>query len=195
MLEKNLASAVKQARARLGLTQQALALASGLSRQTIAQVESGTFSDLGVRKLERMLSVLGMSLAVAGAREARAGGTARVSGAGARSRLGRLLAGRALERRRRALALAGRTLGALRRQGAVARIVGSLAKGNFRADSDVDYLVEDRGGLAESRITAIVEASMKGFPFDVAFADRADPRLLELMREEARHGSPAVRAA
>lgn len=64
------AAAVRQARLRLGLTQQRLALACGLSRQTIAQVESATFSDLGVRKVDRMLAVLGLSLGIAGGSEA-----------------------------------------------------------------------------------------------------------------------------
>jgi transcriptional regulator with XRE-family HTH domain len=189
MFAPEFAAAVKRVRVRLNLTQQALALASGLSRQTVAQVESGAFSDLGVRKVERMLSVLGLSLAIAEGPD----GIAPVRGAG--SRLGRLLAGRALERRRRALALAARTLQALGREGVSACIVGSLAKGTFRAGSDVDYLVEDRGGVPESRVMAIVEASMKGFAFDVTFADRADPRLLAMMREEARGGTPAVRPA
>jgi len=74
-------------------------------------------------------------------------------------------------------------------------IVGSLSKGGFRADSDVDYLIENRGGVAESRVMAIAEATMQGFPFDVTFADRADPKLLAMMREEARRGAPAVRPA
>jgi predicted nucleotidyltransferase len=73
--------------------------------------------------------------------------------------------------------------------------VGSLAKGKFRADSDVDFLVEDRAGLTESRIVGIVERSMAGFPFDVAFAERMDPRLLAIVRKEARGDASAVRAA
>ena len=193
MLADELSVAVKRERTRLGLTQQALALACGLSRQTVAQVESGTFSDLGVRKVERMLSVLGLSLAILGAGKAGADGIAQSRGDG--SRLGRLLAERALERRQRALVLAAQTLGELRKRGVSARIVGSLAKGTFRADSDVDYLIEDRSAVPESRVMAIVETSMQGFPFDVTFAERADPRLLAMMREEARSDAPAVRAA
>lgn len=191
-----LAQAVRQARIRLGLTQQGLALACGLSRQTIAQVESGSFSDLGVRKVWRMLAVLGLSLNIGAAGHAQnPAGIARVRGAGAGSRFGRLLAAKSLERRRRALGLAGGTLDALREAGVSAQIVGSLVKGKFRADSDVDYLVENRGGLPESTVVSIVESSMDGFPFDIVFADRADPGLLAMMREEARRGAPPVRAA
>lgn len=191
----DLPSAVKLARVRLGLTQQALALACGLSRQTVAQVESGAFSDLGVRKVERMLSALGLSLAVSGLGEAGPGAIARARGAAAGSRLGRLFAGRAQQRRGRALALAGRMLEALRKEGVSACIVGSLAKGRFRADSDVDCLVLDRGAVPESRVVAIAEAAMQGFAFDLTFADRADPRLMAMMREEARRGASAVRPA
>lgn len=181
-----LSHAVRQARRRAAMTQAELAAACGLSRQTVAAVEAGTFSDLGVRKLARMLSVLGLALQVAE--------DARQAGRG-RSRIEALFARRASERRRRAMALAGRALARLRASGVKAIVVGSLAAGGFRADSDVDLLVEDRGGLSESRILDIVEAEMKGFPFDVTFADRADRSLVAAMREEARRGASAVRTA
>ena len=143
-----------------------------------------------------MLAVLDLSLAVSGAAaEANATATAPNRNPLTRSRLRRLLADRALARRRRALELARHTLGALRKEGVLACVVGSLAKGKFRADSDVDYLVENRGGVPESRVTAIVEAAMKGFPFDLTFAGRADTRLLALMREEASRGASVVQPA
>lgn len=56
-------------------------------------------------------------------------------------------------------------------------------------------LIERRGRVPPRDVIGIIESSMKGFPFDVIFADRADPKLLALIREEARHGSPALRAA
>lgn len=180
-----LGPAVRAARLRAGLTQSKLALDCKLSRQTIAGVEAGTFSDLGVRKIERLLERLGLRLEVGG-------GAATEAGAG--SRITRLLHARGLARQSEALALAKATLRNLREAGVSARIVGSLAKGNLRTDSDVDYLIEDRGGLPESRISSLIEAAMRGFPFDVVFADRADPVLLRLMREEARRGASAVRA-
>jgi transcriptional regulator with XRE-family HTH domain len=196
---ESLGAAVARARQRLGLTKKALAAAAGLSRLTIAQLEAGTISDLGVRKVHRVLEALGLAMRIfdpsalpdAAARTA----IASVRGAAPSSRLGRLFARRATERRRRALELAGRALDALRRSGVSACVVGSLARGRFRADSDVDFLVEDRAGLPESRILGIVEAAMRGFPADVTFAERADPRLLAMMRQEARRGAPAVRAA
>lgn len=179
---------VREARTRRGLTQQALAGACGVSRQTIVQLETATFSDLGIRKVERVLAHLGLALRV----ERTRGG---LVGRRPASPLERLLEARAAERRKTALALARATLRALHKRGVSARIAGSLAKGRFRASSDVDYLIEDRGGLSESRVVEIIEASMKGFPFDAVFADRADPVLLEMMRAEAEHGAPAVRTA
>lgn len=113
---------------------------------------------------------------------------------GANSRIARLLRSRGLARRGEALALAQATLRKLRKVGVSARIVGSLAKGTFRADSDVDYLIEDRGGLTESRVSGLIETAMRGFPFDVVFADRVDPILLKFMREEAKRGASVIRA-
>lgn len=183
-----LGSTVRAERIRAGLTQAALAAACGLSRQTIAQLEAGTFSDLGIRKVERVLARLGLRLRVDPA------GTAH-AGAGAGSRLARLLRARGEARKRTALRLAAATLRKLRTEGVFARLVGSLVAGTFRPDSDVDFLIEDRGGRSESRVTGLIERSMGGFPFDVVFADRADPELLKFMRDEARGGTPAVRPA
>ncbi len=184
-----LGAAVRAARRRLGLTQGALAAASGLSRQTVAQVEADSFPDLGVRKVARLLGVLGLELRVEPC------GIAPVRGASAGSRLARVLTAAALARRARALALAQATLRLLAARGIRARVAGSLAKGAFRADSDVDFLIEGRGRMPPRDVIGIIESSMKEFPFDVIFADRADPKLLALIREEARHGSPALRAA
>ena len=180
-----LAPAARSARLRAGLTQHRLALDCGLSRQTIAQFEAGTFSDLGVRKVERVLARLGLRLEVVG-------GVPAATGAG--SRIGRLFRARGQARRREALRRAEAVLRKLRGAGVKARVVGSLAKGAFRADSDVDYLIENRGGLPESRISGLIEAAMRGFPFDIVFADRVDPVVLKLMREEASRGASTVRA-
>lgn len=196
---RELGTAITRARLQLGLTKKALALASGLSRLTVAQLEAGTYSDLGIRKVQRVLAVLGLRMRIEEpARLGDASGPAGIAsgkGASPASRLARLFATRAAERRRRALGLAQRTIRALQRAGVTARVIGSLAKGKFRADSDVDFLVEERGGLPESRILGVVERSMAGFPFDVTFAERTDPRLLAIMLEETGGGAPAVRAA
>lgn len=185
---RSLGAELRAARKRAALTQRQLAAACGLSRQTIAQLEAGTCSDLGMRKVERVLARVGLRLRI----EAAAAASGR-SASG--TRLERLLRARAEARRREATALARAALRALRKAGVSARIVGSLAKGSFRAGSDVDYLIEDRNGLAEGEIVRLVEAAMHGFPFDVVFAERVDPEILRLMREEARRGASALRAA
>lgn len=179
----SLGDAVRRARLRAGLTQAALAAACGLARQTIVQLESGRFSDLGIRKVERVLAQLGLRLRVEAA-----------AAAAARTRIGRLLRARGEARRRSALRLASAALRALAGAGVKARLVGSLPKGTFRADSDVDFLVESRGRMSESDVIALLEAAMHDMPFDVVFAERADPALLELMRKEAKRGASAVRA-
>lgn len=184
----DLGEAVRAARSRAGLTQAGLAAACALSRQTIAQLESGTFSDLGIRKVERVLARLGLRLRVEPV-------GAVYAGTRGGSRLARLLRARAEERRQTALHLAAATLRKLSKAGVSARIVGSLASDKFRVDSDVDYLIEERGGLAESRITGLIEASMGGFPFDVIFAERTDPKLLKFIRDEVRSGASVVRTA
>lgn len=185
IIDTTLAAAVRAERTRARLTQRELAAACGLSRQTIAQLEGDSFSDLGIRKVARVLARLGLRL--------------RVDALPARARPGtrieRLFAARAEARRGEALRLAAGALRALRKAGVRGRIVGSLAKGGFRVDSDVDFLIEDRGRLGESRVAAIIEAAMGDFPFDVVYAERVDPVLLRAMREEARGGAPAVRTA
>jgi hypothetical protein len=55
--------------------------------------------------------------------------------------------------------------------------------------------VEDCGALSRSRVIARIEEALEGFPFDVVFADRADPVLLRMLREEASLGASALRAA
>lgn len=111
---------------------------------------------------------------------------------GARSRLGRLLGARAAARRATALGLARATLRGLHRRGVRACVIGSLAKGGFRTTSDVDYLIEDRGRLTESQVISVIEGPMRGFAFDVVFAERADPVLLAMMHKEAARGASAV---
>jgi DNA-binding XRE family transcriptional regulator/predicted nucleotidyltransferase len=181
---KPLGDSVREGRRHAGLTQSGLAAACGLSRQTIAQLEAGTFPDLGIRKIQRVLVQIGLRLRVEPAARTRA-----------RTRIAGLLRDRAEARRRFATRLAESTLRKLRKAGVAARVVGSLAKGTFHARSDVDFLVEKRGPLSESDIASIIESSMTGFPFDVVFADRVDPTLLELMLREAKLGASAIRAS
>ena len=56
---------IRKVRRANGLTQAALASAAGLSRTTINQLENGGFPDLGVRKLQALLTALGLDLSLA----------------------------------------------------------------------------------------------------------------------------------
>lgn len=76
-----LGNALRIRRTEMGLSQARVAALSGLSRQTVNQIEMGAAPDLGLNKAERLVSVLGLMLRVdAGSpsrENARANGPAR----------------------------------------------------------------------------------------------------------------------
>ena len=55
---------VALSRKRLRLSQTELAQATGLSRQTVSALERGDVSDLGIRKVMRLLEALDLTLVV-----------------------------------------------------------------------------------------------------------------------------------
>ena len=59
-----LSAVVRARRIDMGLTQTALAAASGLSRATINQLENGSIHDLSVSRAAKLLEVLGLSLSI-----------------------------------------------------------------------------------------------------------------------------------
>ena len=59
-----LGNAVHARRSEMGLTQARVARLSGLTRQTVNQVENGTVVDLSLNRASRLAEVLGLSLAV-----------------------------------------------------------------------------------------------------------------------------------
>ena len=65
----DLSRALRAARERKELTQQQLASLSGLSRLTVSELERGVCKELGVRKLKRLLQVVGFDLALVPRRE------------------------------------------------------------------------------------------------------------------------------
>jgi len=59
-----LGNALRARRKEMGLSQARVAALSGLSRQTVNQIESGAVPDLGLNKAERLASVLGLMLRI-----------------------------------------------------------------------------------------------------------------------------------
>lgn len=58
--------AVHLRRTQMGFSQAALAKCCGLSRQTISQLEAGTIVDLSVQRVQRVATMLGLSLQMTG---------------------------------------------------------------------------------------------------------------------------------
>ena len=59
---RRIGSHVKEARKTLGLTQAVLVRELGISRATLSQLENGTITELGIRKVIRILDRLGLEL-------------------------------------------------------------------------------------------------------------------------------------
>ena len=60
---------IRMVRKKAGLTQAQLALQGGVCRAVVNQLENGGIPDLGVRKIMRLCSVLGLSLTASPADE------------------------------------------------------------------------------------------------------------------------------
>lgn len=78
-----------------------------------------------------------------------------------------------------------KTLTELRRAGVNVEIFGSMARGDFRIHSDVDFLVTDKSNLSETDIFNIISDNMNGTPFDVVFAENLQQKTVKLMRFDA----------
>ena len=61
---QEIGTVIREARAARGVTQAALAAEAGLSRTTLNQLENGLFPDIGVKKVQNVLDLLGLDLAV-----------------------------------------------------------------------------------------------------------------------------------
>ena len=60
----NLGMKIREARKEKHLTQAQLAAAAGIARKSLSQLETGIITDIGIRKVERVLDYLGLELAV-----------------------------------------------------------------------------------------------------------------------------------
>ena len=102
------------------------------------------------------------------------------------SPLDHLQARRAAARRAVALQQAESALAALGAQGARAELVGSLARGQFRLNSDVDFLVMEQGPLSQGQIYGIISDHLRDAAFDVIYASRMTPTGLATMLDDAK---------
>jgi predicted nucleotidyltransferase len=69
--------------------------------------------------------------------------------------------------------------------GVTARVIGSLAAGRFRLDSDVDFLVVDCPRHLKYGIEGVVEDCLEGLSFDVVYLDEVPAHKLERFTREA----------
>ncbi len=78
--------------------------------------------------------------------------------------------------------------GALAKAGVRALVVGSLAYGGVRPDSDLDLLIVSYPGKKWSEVSALAAAAARpyGVPVDVIFADTLPPAVRKAMVKDAR---------
>jgi predicted nucleotidyltransferase len=92
--------------------------------------------------------------------------------------LGRLIARRTAERRRLAEEVAGRAIAELGALGIDIGLIGSLARGNFMAHSDIDFLVRTPvAGRVRVEVESRVAAAIKdtGLPYDIIYLSDLTP--------------------
>jgi predicted nucleotidyltransferase len=63
----------------------------------------------------------------------------------------------------------------LAKRGVEARVIGSLARGDFLLHSDIDLLILRCPDELRYRIEGLVEDSLEGMPFDVVYLDEVAP--------------------
>ena len=74
-------------------------------------------------------------------------------------------------RRERVISCVRSAVEALGAFGVQARVIGSLAKGTFGPNSDVDLLVVSCPRILKYAIEGTIEDSLEGVPFDVVYLD------------------------
>lgn len=103
------------------------------------------------------------------------------------NRMDALTAKRRDTRHERASAAAAQIVHCADRDGIEITIVGSLAKGDFRSHSDVDFLVRGRNDLKRRHLIERLVADIMrpcAIPYDLIFEDDlAEDRLQELLHD------------
>lgn len=96
------------------------------------------------------------------------------------------LARRAAHHTARGRAAARDVLARLREAGVSAKLFGSAARGDMHADSDIDLLVLDRGGVPALDVVEIAEQAAAGrVAVDVVFAEHTHPEVVASMSSGA----------
>ena len=78
---------------------------------------------------------------------------------------------RRAQREKTARHRAARVLWALRKKGVRGTVIGSLAQGQFRLHSDVDFLITKCPRASKYAVENDVEDLMEGMPFDVIYLE------------------------
>jgi uncharacterized protein len=152
---------VRELRERAGLTQQALAERAGMAQSAVSAYEGGRkVPSLGT--LERLVTAVGGELSLSTRSVARRP----------------TLAG--LRRRRRAIVAVCAAHGA-----SSPRVFGSVARGDARLDSDVDFLVELEPGRTLFDVAALHDdlTDLLGWPVDVLTVGALHGRLAHVLDE------------
>lgn len=101
------------------------------------------------------------------------------------SRLDRLLDSRALEKLVSVTPQVDLALWQLRKAGVQVDVVGSVARGEFRSHSDIDFFVSEKGPLSEVEVFNLIAENVKATPFDIVFAERLSMQSQKLMRDDS----------
>ena len=101
------------------------------------------------------------------------------------SSLERLSCDRASEQRSVAISRAREATTALAEMGVKARVIGSLASGCLRPDSDIDFLILECPRRLKYGIEGVVEDCLAGLRFDVVYLDEIPAYKLARFTREA----------
>jgi len=102
--------------------------------------------------------------------------------------IGEILRDRSDARRARLREQIQEALEALRGRGVVCEVIGSFARASalIDAESDLDILVESKGGLSEADVWDVAWTHLRDVDADLVFAEQLSAKKVALMKEHAR---------